>query len=58
MLSQEVVQTYFFNKKEKYGALRDIISCIYERVASLDIEKLTSLVFVAVVIGGAPLINL
>ncbi len=58
MLSQEVVQIYFFKQKDKYGALREIISCIYESIDSLDIEKLTSLVFVAVVIGGAPLTNL
>ena len=25
MLSQETVETYFFNKRESYGALRDII---------------------------------
>ena len=58
MLSQEAVQTYFFNKRDNYGVLRDIILCIQERIESLDIEKLTSLVFVAVVIGGAPLTNL
>ena len=58
MLSQEAVQTYFFNKRDSYGAFRDIILRIQERIESLDVEKLTSLVFVAVVIGGAPLVNL
>lgn len=52
------MQTYFFNKRDSYGALRDIILRIQERIESLDIEKLTSLVFIAVVIGGAPLTNL
>ncbi len=58
MLSQEAVQTYFFNKKENYATLRDIISRIQDRIESLDVERLASLVFVAVVIGGAPLTNL
>jgi hypothetical protein len=58
MLFQEAVQTYLFNKKSSYGTLRDIILRIQERIESLDIEKLTSLVFVVVVIGGAPLTNL
>lgn len=58
MLSQEAVFAYIFAQKANFSILSDVILHIYERVDSLNVEKLTSLVLAALEVEGAPVTNL
>ncbi len=57
-LTQQQVSDYILTNKSKYPILRDIIVSIQEKINSLDVHGLTSLIYVTLNIGGAPLLKL